>query len=212
MHFEEWEPYYLEILRDFGYSRERDEEAARLLDSLLAGRVVEDAELGRLLGGRWVTVAGNAPTLAVEMDRVSGVVLAADEATSVFTARGQDPQIIVTDLDGKVEDQVAANRRGVIAVIHAHGDNMAALREWVPRFTGPVVGTTQSTPTGRIRDFGGFTDGDRAVLLAQHFAAERVTLVGFDFEHPNAKDTDAATKKRKLDWAYILVNAVLDLE
>ncbi|HKZ47984.1 MAG TPA: 6-hydroxymethylpterin diphosphokinase MptE-like protein [Thermoplasmata archaeon] len=211
MRFEEWEPYYLEILRDFGYSRERDEEAARLLDSLIAGRLVEDAELARLLGGRWVTVAGNAPSLAGEIDRAQGVVIAADEATSAFTARGEDPQVIVTDLDGDVADQVAANRRGAIAVIHAHGDNMPALRRWVPEFTGPVVGTTQSTPSGRLRNYGGFTDGDRGVLLAQHFTAERVSLVGFDFEHPNPKDSDGATKKRKLDWAFILVNAVLDL-
>ena len=212
MEFAEWEPYYEEILKDFGYSREKDEEAARLLDSLLVGKRVEDGFLSDLLKGRWVTVAGNSTGLEQELDQIRGRLVAADEATSVLSANGIQPDVIVTDLDGKVKDQVAANVAGTVAVIHAHGDNMPLLREWVPKFTGPVVGTTQSRPSQGIRNYGGFTDGDRGVLLARHFAASRVTLVGFDFQNPNPKDSDPATKRRKLDWAFILTNATLPSE
>jgi len=208
MHFTEWEPYYRQILKDFGYDRRRDEEAARSLDSLLVGRPVPEEELGRALLGREVTVAGNAESLLEEIPGIGEFVVAADEAVSVLREHGREPQILVTDLDGKVEDQVEANARGCVAVIHAHGDNLTALRAWVPRFTGPVVGTTQAAPFGRIRNYGGFTDGDRAVCLAAHFGASPVRLAGFDFERPNAKDADAATKRRKLDWAYILIDAV----
>ena len=54
----------------------------------------------------------------------------------------------------------------------------------------------------------GFTDGDRAVFLADHFGAARIRLVGFDFETPNAKDRDLRLKQRKLDWAYILLGSL----
>jgi len=96
-------------------------------------------------------------------------------------------------------------------VIHAHGDNGPAVEAWAPRFTGPVVGTTQAKPVGGLRNFGGFTDGDRAVLMAAHFGASKINLVGFDFENPSPKD-DRELKKRKLDWAYMLVTTVMDLE
>jgi hypothetical protein len=209
MRFEEWEPTYRAVLRDFGYERVRDEEAARLLDSLLAGPLVPEEELADRLRGREVTVAGNAASLGSELAKLRGVLIAADEATSVLTAAGRRPDLLVTDLDGRVEDQVAANARGTVAVIHAHGDNMAALREWVPRFTGRVVATTQSAPEGRVRNYGGFTDGDRGVCLAAHFGAGPIRLAGFDFETPNEKDLDAATKRRKLDWAYLIVQGQL---
>src|SRR5438552_2479210 len=122
--------------------------------------------------------------------------------------KGLLPAILVTDLDGTVTDQVKANSEGAIAVIHGHGDNGPAVRQWAPRFSGATVATTQSRPLGGLRNFGGFTDGDRAVFLADHFGAARIRLVGFDFEHPNAKDLDRRTKQRKLDWAYILLGSL----
>jgi len=76
------------------------------------------------------------------------------------------------------------------------------VKEIVPRFRGPIVGTTQSTPFDGRRNYGGFTDGDRAVELARHFGARRVNLLGFDFENPRrAEGKDLERKRRKLKWA-----------
>lgn len=208
MDYEMWEPFYRKILNDFGFSQAEDESVAAELDRLLGGRRGADADLRDALEGKEVTVAGNGPKVAAEIDRASGVLVTADEATSVALARGLRPAILVTDLDGNVVDQIRANQEGTIAVVHAHGDNGPAVREWAPRFPGVTVATTQSLPTGRLRNFGGFTDGDRAAFLADHFGAKRIRLVGFDFERPNEKDVDAHTKKRKLDWAYILLGAL----
>jgi len=120
-------------------------------------------------------------------------------------ARGRIPAAVVTDLDGTMSDQVKANDAGAIVLVHGHGDNGPAVRKWAPLFAGKTVATTQSRPTGGLRNFGGFTDGDRAVFLADHFGAARIHLVGFDFAHPSPKDADVRTKQRKLDWAYILI-------
>ncbi len=208
MDFEEWEHYYRKILDDFGYDRSKDETSAQVLDKALRGDRIGPERINAMLNGKDVTVAGNAQSLQDELDFVAGVLIAADEATSVLMKKGLMPAIIVTDLDGDVKEQVRANLQGVITVIHAHGDNIEAVKEWAPKFEGPVVGTTQSRPFGTIFNFGGFTDGDRAVLLAHHFKAASIRLLGFDFKTPSPKDTDPAVKKRKLAWARRIIEDV----
>lgn len=208
MDFATWEPFYTQILKDFGFSRVDDEAVASEVDKILGGSRVSDFELRSLLRGKEVTVAGNGPNVSAEIGEARGLLVTADEATSVALERGLTPAILVTDFDGTVKDQVKANVSGTIAVVHGHGDNGPAIREWAPKFTGKTIATTQSRPTGQLRNFGGFTDGDRAVFLADHFGAARIHLVGFDFEHPNEKDVDQRTKQRKLDWAYILLSGL----
>lgn len=116
------------------------------------------------------------------------------------------PDIIVTDLDGNVEDQIKANEMGSIAVIHAHGDNIPAIRKYAPLFKGRVVLTTQSEPFDNVYNFGGFTDGDRAFLMAKHFGATKISLFGFDFENPREKEgKDIEIKRKKLKWAKKLI-------
>ncbi len=166
MDFEFWEPYYERILKDFGFSRTEDERAAKVLDEHLGGTRVDLEDVARVLSGKPVSVAGNAPTLVRELVRLTKVVIAADEATSTLLGHDRVPDVIVTDLDGKVEDQVEANRQGSIAVVHAHGDNIPAIEKWAGRFEGRTLATTQSRPFSGVHNFGGFTDGDRGVFLA----------------------------------------------
>jgi len=208
MDFEVWEAYYRRILEDFGYARAEDERAARVLDAALGGTRIDPESLRPLFAGRDATIAGNAPSLTEELVAVEHPLVAADEAASVLREAGLRPDVIVTDLDGKVEDHIAANAEGAVVVVHAHGDNVPAIEKWAPRFPGRVIGTTQSRPFGRIYNFGGFTDGDRAGFLADHLGARSLLLLGFDFEVPSPKDGDPAVKKRKLDWAYILLQTL----
>lgn len=205
MEYEAWEPFYRRIREDFGYDRAADEAVAAELDRLLGGRRAGHAALREVLEGQRVDVAGNGPALGAHLRKTDGVLITADEATTVALAKGLRPAILVTDLDGDVADQVRANAAGTIAVVHGHGDNGPAVRKWAPRFTGPTVATTQSEPRGRLENFGGFTDGDRAVCLADHFGAAEIRLVGWDFERPSPKDADPRVKRRKLDWAYIVL-------
>lgn len=209
MDFQEWEPLYEQILREFGFSRAGDEHAAQVLDRSLGGTRISLESLRPIIDDRPVTVAGNAPGLKDELHRLTKVVIGADEATSVLLRHGRVPQVVVTDLDGRIEDQVDANRRGAVAVVHAHGDNVPAITQWAGRFPGKTLATTQSRPFGRVHNFGGFTDGDRGVFLADALGARSIRLVGFDFEHPNPKDHPIEVKRRKLDWAYVLIQRVL---
>ncbi|WP_067048632.1 6-hydroxymethylpterin diphosphokinase MptE-like protein [Methanofollis ethanolicus] len=195
MKFEEWDPLYEEILDYFAFDRVGDEEAARLLASLLPRDDL--ALLEGLCQGKTVTVCGNAPSLPRETGRIEGTVFAADAAADVLYSRGIRPDAVFTDLDGATDSLVAMNREGTVVVVHAHGDNISLLRHWVPKLPGPLVGTTQAAPFGGIHNFGGFSDGDRAAFAAHALGAARVSLVGFDLDDP---DVDPV-KRGKLLWA-----------
>jgi uncharacterized Rossmann fold enzyme len=195
MKFRDWEPVYVEILEYFCFSREEDEEAARIL----AGLAVRDdlPVLRRMAEGKTVTVCGNAPSLRTELDDIAGTVFAADNAAEVLYSAGVRPDAVFTDLDGAVDSFFSMNREGTVMVVHAHGDNIPLLRRWVPRFEGPLVATTQAAPFGAVYNFGGFTDGDRAVYAADELSAASVRLAGFDLD-----DTSVDRMKRaKLAWA-----------
>lgn len=209
MDFPEWEPHYLRIVREFGFSIEEDERAARRLHVLAVRKIqCRTPCLARRIG-REVTVVGNGPGLERELmtQSLRGTVIAADGATSTLLhSAGKVPDIIVTDLDGDVADQLSANAQGAVAVVLAHGDNIGALERYVPWFTGPVTMTTQARPFDDVYNFGGFTDGDRAVMLARHFGAKEIYLSGFDLEDPRPKaGRDLGVKRRKLAEAGKLI-------
>jgi len=202
MKFEDWEPWYKEILDYFGFSRGEDERAARHLASLLSRDNL--LSLASLTCANEVTVCGNAPCLKDELLKIRGVVFAADAAALVLDAYGIRPDTVFTDLDGATARLVEMNESGTIVVVHAHADNIPLLDYWVPRFSGPLVGTTQSTPLPHVHNFGGFSDGDRAVFAADELGAGHITLVGFDLD-----DTDVnPVKQGKLFWARKLLAAI----
>ncbi|MDD1696349.1 MAG: DUF115 domain-containing protein [Methanoregula sp.] len=195
MEFKDWEPHYCEILAYFGFDRAADDKSARVLASLLSRDNL--LSLAALTCDKPVTVCGNAPCLKNELDKIKGVVFAADAASDVLDAQGIRPDAVFTDLDGASDRLLTLNEEGTIVVVHAHGDNIELLNYWVPQFRGPLVATTQSTPLPHVHNFGGFSDGDRAVFAADELGAEQITLIGFDLDD---KDVDPV-KRKKLFWA-----------
>ena len=107
------------------------------------------------------------------------------------------PDAVFTDLDGATDRLLELNESGTIVVIHAHGDNMPLLRDRVSRFKGPFVAITAANPLQHVHNFGGFSDGDRAVFAADELGAMHITLIGFDLDD---KDVDPV-KRGKLLWA-----------
>ena len=198
--YEDWEPVYLEICEYFSFEPADDERAAKILADLTK----KDASslLSNLITGKTVTVCGNAPSLIHELERITGIVIAADAAAGVLYKKGIIPAVIVTDLDGIDDYAIELNRKGTILVVHAHGDNMPRIRTWVPKFEGPLLLTTQGKPFDNVYNFGGFTDGDRAAFLAYAMNAGYIRLVGFDLDEPDV----TPMKKGKLLWAKKLLS------
>ena len=173
------------------------------------GRKTSINDLKRLIKGKNVVVFGAGPSLDEDLEKLLMhgllnrlVKISADGATSALIRRGIIPDVIVTDLDGDVHDISLANGRGAITVVHAHGDNV----DKVLRFTRTLknlVGTTQVLPFDDIFNFGGFTDGDRCVFMADEMGAKIIILAGMDFgerigRYSGKKSGHIKTKVRKL--------------
>ncbi len=211
MLFTEWEPVYEEIIADMGYSRYEDEACVRVLLSVtLNSDLVSDDEAGALVR-RACTVFGNSPGLEEDIARIGaeGTLIASGSAVGRLLALGMMPDVVVTDLDGDISAQLQASSRGALTLVHAHGNNADLVRAYAGLLEGPVALTTQSEPRDIVYDFGGFTDGDRAVCFARHFGCRRILLPGFDYEHPMEKEgSDPEVKKRKLAWAKRIVEGM----
>ncbi|RMF91086.1 MAG: DUF115 domain-containing protein [Methanobacteriota archaeon] len=210
MEMQVWLGFYREILSDFGFSEEADMASASLLNSLLSTE--SPLILEGLIRGREVNIFGAGPSLEDLRSIPDGVNIAADGACTFLQEKGVIPHMVVTDLDGRIDDIQAANREGAIIVLHAHGDNMEEIRRYAPSFTG-AYGTTQTEPFGRLLNFGGFTDGDRAGFLAEHFRPRKITFYGMDFEGPAGRYSftrDWRIKRKKLLWAKRLVQHMME--
>ena len=200
MEFETWEPVYEAILADFGYDRTTDERARDLLAELLTPPCYDIAALSGADGT--VAIAGGAERLTdsddLERARDADVVFAASDAATRLRARGVTVDCMVTDLDGEPDTARELAAQGTPVAVHAHGDNIPALRDLVPDLPAEaVIPTTQARPTGRVHNVGGFTDGDRAAFLADSLGAGTLAFPGWAFDDPGVD----AEKRQKLRWA-----------
>lgn len=212
MEYSEWKKYYAQILSDFGFSKKEDEKSAVMLSELLQGKKLgTHKDLNNMISGKNVYVFGAACSLQEDIKKVkkeNAILISADPATSLLMSKNITPDIVVTDLDGVVEDQITANREGAIVVVHAHGNNINRVKRYIPMFNGKLIGTTQSKPFDNIYNFGGFTDGDRAVYLADFFGAKKIFLTGFDFENVGKYSSSKELKMKKLGWAKNLIKKI----
>jgi len=221
MRYSDWEPIYEEILKDFGFDRAKDDEAAKVASAIIAykrktGEKTVKQEIEELIKGKRVFICGNAPCLERDIREKEKefdvfhfsrdcVVIAADGATSVLLRNAIIPDLVCTDLDGTIADIITANRLGAMIVVHAHGDNIEMLKKVLPALNENVLCTTQSKPLHNVHNFGGFTDGDRCVFLAKEFGARSIELIGFDFEDEQVSER----KRKKLTWAKRLIGEIL---
>jgi uncharacterized Rossmann fold enzyme len=202
MDYQTWLPVYERILADFGYDRAGDERARDRLAGLVAA--FDESRLGSLDGAS-VAVAGAAPSLESEADVAAGAdaVIAASVAADRLREVGVTVDLMVTDLDKTPGTARELTREGTPVAVHAHGDNVPAVERWVPRFDGDnVLPTTQAEPKGPVRNYGGFTDGDRAAFLADAFGAAELRFPGWDFDDESV----GAEKRAKLAWAERLLH------
>lgn len=177
-----WKQKYKEILSEFSYSRKKDLEAAKLLNFILKTSFPLK-KLEKKIKNKTVFVIGAGPSLAgsiVPIKKFKNITkIVADGATRALIENNIKPDIVVTDLDGNLEYLKKASRMNAIMVVHSHGDNIGRLP--IASLFRNCVGTTEARPFSKIKNFGGFTDGDRCVFLAKYFGAKRIVLFGMDF-------------------------------
>lgn len=210
--YPEWKKKYADILEEFGYDDKKDNQSAKILNSILSRPESNEKKIEKLVKGKTVFVIGSGPSLSSSIPKLkefnSVVKIAADSSLKLLVKNKILPEIVITDLDGDESALKKIAKTESIFVVHAHGDNIEKL-EFAKNFKNSI-GTTQSKPFNKIYNFGGFTDGDRCVFLADHFQAKKIILFGMDFGNQigrfsNTKNVERKTKLMKLKKGKLLL-------
>lgn len=210
MEFIDWFPYYQEIREQFGYSTEKDQDAARVLSYLTRRKALDLKVLRKKIHGKKVMVIGAGVNLEDSIPYVKRnrnfTKIVANGAVQTILEHRIKPDVVVTDLDGNQLFLRKADKLGAVMVVHAHGDNIPLMTKLVPKLRH-VIGSTQVMPMNNVYNFGGFTDGDRSVFLAEELGASKIILVGMDLGNEIGKYysktmfQDSELKKAKMKVA-----------
>ncbi len=198
MTFKGWQSRYEEILKEFGYSRKNDHISAKKL-SLILKNNFPIKNLEKLIKNKTIFVVGAGPSLSnvipilKKYNKITKIV--ADGAIKPLIKNKIRTNIVVTDLDGDIELLKKIGKTSSVLIVHAHGDNSEKL-DLVTEFKN-CIGTTQGNAFGKIYNFGGFTDGDRCVFLAEHFKAKKIILFGMDFGNKIGRYSKTRISNRK---------------
>ncbi|MFX1512599.1 MAG: 6-hydroxymethylpterin diphosphokinase MptE-like protein [Promethearchaeota archaeon] len=219
--------WYPQILKSFDFDSNEDKKAAKLLSAKLND--VTSPNLSMLFDHIYkkpTLVAGAGPSLEDGLKQFfntfnaqSITKIAADGAAKGFLDFGSVPDIVITDGDGlRLEELNLLIQGKSLLVIHAHGDNipfLISLKEEILRHT---IGSTQTASIPHLYNWGGFTDGDRAIILAEIMAAQEIFLVGMDFgpiigrysKPPYLQESIAnESKKKKLQFAQAIISELM---
>ncbi|MFY9871802.1 MAG: 6-hydroxymethylpterin diphosphokinase MptE-like protein, partial [Candidatus Nitrosopolaris sp.] len=174
---------------------------ANTLSKMIKKKSLDIKVLQRKIARRHVMVIGAGDSLIQNIKFIKKnrkfVKIVADGATQALIENHIKPDVVVTDLDGDTSFLRKAERVGAIIVVHSHGDNIEELKKIVPTLRR-VIGTTQVMPVENVYNFGGFTDGDRCVFLADEFGAEEIVLVGMEFGDRIGKHSKKVVKNIQL--------------
>jgi len=201
-----WKIQFNEIRKEFGYLEKDDLISVKKLDSILKGENSKK-QLQDIIRGKTIFVIGAGPSLTKSLKYIKKsknvVKIVADGAVKALLEKNIKPDILVTDLDGDLESIEKIGKTKIPIIVHAHGDNYEKL-EIVKKMKN-VVGSTQTRKFGKIENFGGFTDGDRCVFLAEYFDARKIVLIGMDFgqkigKYSKQRIVDRKTKMKKLKF------------
>ena len=201
-----WKTRYREIRNVFGYRKYDDLISAKKLNSKIRKRYPL-SDIKKTIRGQTVFIIGAGPSLSRSISTLKKyqniTKIVADGAVQALIEHKIKPQILVTDLDGDIASIKKIGRTKIPIIIHAHGNNYDKL-DIVSKLQNKI-GTTQTEKFGKLENFGGFTDGDRCVFLAENFHAKKIILFGMDFgdkigKYSKKKVMDRKTKLKKLEY------------
>jgi len=169
------------------------ESALESVDAARNGREADREFTAR--GKKSCIVAAPGPTLENRIDVLAPLfeklgklmaIISVDGAARLLMDRGMHIDLVVTDLDGLTTDDIIKlhDKWHSTIIVHGHGDNLPAVKALLERVTPDdrYVFTTQVEPTRHVCNFGGFTDGDRAVFVGMAFGFTRLVLVSMDID------------------------------
>lgn len=212
------------VRNHFGWDLQADSDSAHSMRSSFAGErpfgIIQwnNDNRNKALGALQIKLLKASAVVfvgaAVEVDELQemvgeGVVfIAADGAVGALPPDA-DLACIVSDFDGTPHLEAAA-KTGATIIAHAHGDNLERWNECVEQWsqypTPPSLILSHQTPDylQGMHNWGGFTDGDRALCMAHSLAVnfEDVYLVGYTLSRLGqwSGKTEKNRKMAKLQW------------
>ena len=197
MRWSDWKNPYAEIVKELKLDFKADRKASDWLEEYFSNSPAHKKFLIqqklRVIFQNPVIIAGAGPSLEndllILMESSLNLKLsfiAINGATTLFKEKNIIPAAVVSDLDGDLSAIEWAIENGSLTLIHAHGDNLNQVSHFLNNFhdiilKSDVWGTTQCKSKNILLNFGGFTDGDRAIFIGFHFQSPLIGLIGFDF-------------------------------
>ena len=206
-----WKTKFNQIRKEFGYTETEDLISAKKLNLLLK-RKNSKKEFEDIIKGKTIFVIGAGPSLSKSLKHIKKskniTKIVADGAVRGLLEKGIKPDILVTDLDGELESIMKIGKRKIPIIVHAHGNNSDRLE--IVKGLSNVIGSTQTRKFGKLENFGGFTDGDRCVFLAEYFNASKIILIGMDFgqkigKYSKHKVINRRIKIKKLKFGKMII-------
>ena len=206
-----WKTKFNEIRKEFGYSEKEDFISAKKLNLLLKTKNSKK-QFQDMIKGKTIFIIGAGPSLSKSLKYIKKskniTKIVADGAVRALLEKNIRPDILVTDLDGDIESIKKIGKTKIPIIVHAHGNNSNRL-EIVKKLSN-VTGTTQTREFGKLKNYGGFTDGDRCVFLAEHFNASKIVLIGMDFgrkigKYSKHRVINRKTKLKKLKSGKMII-------
>jgi len=168
----------------------------------------------------------NAIIIGPELSRVesyqsilseNNVLIGVDGASfAFFLNTGKMPDIVVSDLDGPLKMYSIIREMDKYIAIHPHGDNIYRLAHLnsLLQYTKTVV-TTQTEDHSCIKNIGGFTDGDRAILLALTLGFDKISVCCFSRKpvstHKEITRPWSKEKNAKMKILYEIMEKIMEM-
>jgi len=182
---------YKDIVQILNLDEKKDAKSAKILSKISCGmqkQILDLKYVKKRITCKNIIIFGAGPSLVSGMEQLLKlknfdcfVKICADGAAKALVERKIIPDFIVSDLDGDIDAIKEANEKGTILIIHAHGDNIEAIKRYVPKFKNLILTTQTNLKLKNLHNFGGFTDGDRCVFFALKFKPKVMVLAGMDF-------------------------------
>ncbi len=182
---------YKDIIQVLNLDNKKDAKSAKILSKISCGmqkQILDLKYVKERIVGKNIIIFGAGPSLIPDLERLMKlknfdlfIKICADGATKALIEQKIIPYFVVSDLDGDIGAIKKANEKGAILLIHAHGDNIKAIKKYVPKFKNLILTTQTNLKLKNLHNFSGFTDGDRSVFFALKFKPKVVILAGMDF-------------------------------
>lgn len=221
--YNNWDTWYDLIIDDFSFNKDDDIFSARTLNEKI--QKIGKYDLSHIDLPHQSIVFGAGPSIKKHIAYLKSnvvledyILIAADGATTALLEENIIPNIIVTDLDGNMDSIIRSNNLGSILYVHAHGDNVEKIEKYFDKLD-KIIPTCQCKAFGSLENYGGFTDGDRAVHIAVYsLFSKKIILAGMDFgdiitnySRPNlvtSLQKADSFKKKKLIYAEKLIDSL----